>query len=139
MMLHVQIPGPIGCVPEDYVNRIGRVAGAGSPGTAVAFCSHEERPDLRSIEKLTRLAVPVIRTPAALSRRHDGAAATTAADRSTQILDAKRRAPGGRAPSSTSSMSGSAKDPLFSMFSPARRGRDFFEVFSDTPVQLVVR
>jgi ATP-dependent RNA helicase RhlE len=41
-------------VPEDYVHRIGRTARAGAAGTAIAFCSDEERPYLRDIEKLTR-------------------------------------------------------------------------------------
>ena len=52
-------------VPEDYVHRIGRTARAGAAGAAIAFCSDEERPYLRSIEKLTRLAVPVLPMPAA--------------------------------------------------------------------------
>ncbi len=50
-------------VPEDYVHRIGRTARAGAVGAAVAFCSDEERPYLRSIEKLTRLTVPVVPIP----------------------------------------------------------------------------
>jgi ATP-dependent RNA helicase RhlE len=45
-------------VPEDYVHRIGRTARAGAAGTAIALCSDEERPYLRSIEKLTRQSVP---------------------------------------------------------------------------------
>jgi ATP-dependent RNA helicase RhlE len=52
-------------VPEDYVHRIGRTARAGATGIAIAFCSDEEKPYLRSIEKLTRLSVPVLPTPAA--------------------------------------------------------------------------
>jgi ATP-dependent RNA helicase RhlE len=47
-------------VPEDYVHRIGRTARAGAAGTAIAFCSDEEKPYLRGIEKLTRLAIPVM-------------------------------------------------------------------------------
>jgi ATP-dependent RNA helicase RhlE len=31
-------------VPEDYVHRVGRTARAGATGTAIAFCSDEERP-----------------------------------------------------------------------------------------------
>ena len=58
-------------VPEDYVHRIGRTARAGAAGTAVAFCSDDERPYLRSIEKLTTLTVPVIRMPVGL-RDGDG-------------------------------------------------------------------
>ena len=50
-------------VPEDYVHRIGRTARAGAGGTAIAFCSDEERPFLRGIEKLTRVAVPAMPMP----------------------------------------------------------------------------
>ena len=44
-------------VPEDYVHRIGRTARAGAAGTAISFCSDEERAYLRDIEKLTRRPV----------------------------------------------------------------------------------
>jgi ATP-dependent RNA helicase RhlE len=47
-------------VPEDYVHRVGRTARAGAAGTAIAFCSEEERPYLRDIEKLTRCSLRVI-------------------------------------------------------------------------------
>jgi ATP-dependent RNA helicase RhlE len=47
-------------VPEDYVHRIGRTARAGAAGVAIAFCSDEERPFLRDIEKLTRCSVRVM-------------------------------------------------------------------------------
>ena len=40
--------------PESYVHRIGRTARAGRTGTAISFCSAEELPFLRSIEKLIR-------------------------------------------------------------------------------------
>ncbi|HEV2100028.1 MAG TPA: helicase-related protein, partial [Stellaceae bacterium] len=43
--------------PEDYVHRIGRTARAGAAGTAISFCSDEERPYLRDIEKVTRRPV----------------------------------------------------------------------------------
>jgi ATP-dependent RNA helicase RhlE len=46
-------------VPESYVHRIGRTARAGAEGSAVAFCTPEERPLLRDIEKTIRMAVPV--------------------------------------------------------------------------------
>jgi len=58
-------------VPEDYVHRVGRTARAGAAGIAIAFCSDDERPYLRDIEKLTRCslrAVPV--PPAAPAPRH---------------------------------------------------------------------
>ena len=74
-------------VPEDYVHRIGRTARAGATGTAVAFCSDEERPHLRSIEKLTKLAVPVMPIPASLRDVHrdvhQGASEPPAASPST--------------------------------------------------------
>ena len=47
-------------VPEDYVHRVGRTARAGAAGTAIAFCSDEERSYLRDIEKLTRCSLRVI-------------------------------------------------------------------------------
>jgi ATP-dependent RNA helicase RhlE len=55
-------------VPEDYVHRIGRTARAGAAGIAIAFCSAEERPYLRDIEKLTRRAVRVIPAPSLAGR-----------------------------------------------------------------------
>jgi ATP-dependent RNA helicase RhlE len=41
-------------VPEQYVHRIGRTARAGADGIAIAFCSPEERGNLRDIERLTK-------------------------------------------------------------------------------------
>jgi ATP-dependent RNA helicase RhlE len=55
-------------VPEDYVHRIGRTARAGAAGIAVAFCSDEERPYLRDIEKLTRCSLRAIPAPAEIVR-----------------------------------------------------------------------
>jgi len=46
-------------VPESYVHRIGRTARAGAGGSAIAFCTPEDRPLLRDIEKTIRMAVPV--------------------------------------------------------------------------------
>lgn len=39
-------------VPETYVHRIGRTGRAGCEGRAIAFCSSDEAPMLREIEKL---------------------------------------------------------------------------------------
>jgi ATP-dependent RNA helicase RhlE len=52
-------------VPEDYVHRVGRTARAGAAGIAIAFCSDEERPYLRDIEKLTRCSLRAIPVPSA--------------------------------------------------------------------------
>jgi ATP-dependent RNA helicase RhlE len=49
--------------PEVYVHRIGRTGRAGANGVAVALCSRDERSRLRSIERLTRKAVPVVEAP----------------------------------------------------------------------------
>jgi ATP-dependent RNA helicase RhlE len=50
-------------VPEAYVHRIGRTARAGASGMAIAFCSPDERTKLRDIERLTRMAIPVLAIP----------------------------------------------------------------------------
>lgn len=39
-------------VPETYVHRIGRTGRAGSSGIAISFCSFEEKPLMKEIEKL---------------------------------------------------------------------------------------
>jgi len=44
--------------PETYVHRIGRTARAGLDGSAISFCSAEERSYLRSIEHLIHQQVP---------------------------------------------------------------------------------
>jgi ATP-dependent RNA helicase RhlE len=51
-------------VPEQYVHRIGRTARAGADGIAIAFCSHDERGNLRDIERTTRQKIPVTPLPA---------------------------------------------------------------------------
>jgi len=50
-------------VAETYVHRIGRTARAGASGIAIAFCSSEERDELRQIERLTRREIPVRANP----------------------------------------------------------------------------
>ncbi len=43
--------------PDTYVHRIGRTGRAGASGTAVSFCSTQERPNLREIERLLHTAL----------------------------------------------------------------------------------
>jgi ATP-dependent RNA helicase RhlE len=51
-------------VPEQYVHRIGRTARAGADGIAIAFCSPDERGNLRDIERTTRQRILVEPLPA---------------------------------------------------------------------------
>jgi len=46
-------------VAETYVHRIGRTARAGASGIAVLFCDHEEKADLKAIERLIHVALEV--------------------------------------------------------------------------------
>jgi ATP-dependent RNA helicase RhlE len=47
---------------EDYVHRIGRTGRAGHAGRAVSFAAPEERNEVREIERLIRLNLPVSKT-----------------------------------------------------------------------------
>ena len=47
-------------VPETYIHRIGRTGRAGLDGTAIAFCDTDERKELRDIEKLISIKIPVV-------------------------------------------------------------------------------
>jgi ATP-dependent RNA helicase RhlE len=47
-------------VPETYVHRIGRTGRAGNTGIAISFCEAEERGELKDIQKLIGIAIPVV-------------------------------------------------------------------------------
>ncbi|MEO3417300.1 DEAD/DEAH box helicase [Roseovarius sp. CAU 1744] len=46
-------------VPENYVHRIGRTARAGRDGMAVAFCAPDEMGELKDIQKVMGITIPV--------------------------------------------------------------------------------
>ncbi len=77
-------------VPEDYIHRIGRTARAGATGTAISFCSSEERPYLRDIEKLTRRSLRVLRS--STEATHNEQIASPVAP-SRERVDARRPTP----------------------------------------------
>lgn len=47
-------------VPETYVHRIGRTGRAGKEGMAISFCAAEERQELKDIEKLAAIKIPIV-------------------------------------------------------------------------------
>ena len=47
-------------VSETYIHRIGRTGRASASGSAISFCSDEEKPLLRDIQKLINQQVPVV-------------------------------------------------------------------------------
>ena len=46
-------------VPENYVHRIGRTARAGRDGEAVAFCAPDEMGEMKDIQKVMKIDIPV--------------------------------------------------------------------------------
>lgn len=48
-------------VSEDYVHRIGRTARAGASGNAISLCAPDERAFLKSIERLIKLSISVVK------------------------------------------------------------------------------
>lgn len=70
-------------VPETYVHRIGRTGRAGHSGIAVSFCSSDEMPLLKDIEKLIGKKIPLVREHSFVS-----SAAVTA----QQVADDKLKA-----------------------------------------------
>jgi len=73
-------------VPETYVHRIGRTARAGAAGTAIAFCTPDERSLLRDIETLLRVRIP--------SRQIGAGEATHSAPRPVRIETSRGQQPG---------------------------------------------
>ena len=93
--------------PETYVHRIGRTARAGATGMAVSFCDAEEVDNLRAIEKLIRMPIPVEASHAyrsesvasAANRRGGGGAGGHAPRHPHAAASPRPRPPERRAPS----------------------------------------
>lgn len=49
-------------VAETYVHRIGRTGRKGKSGVAISFCSSDEKTQLRDIQKLIAVKIPVVNT-----------------------------------------------------------------------------
>jgi ATP-dependent RNA helicase RhlE len=81
-VINYEIPN----VPETYVHRIGRTGRAGAAGTAISFCSPDEKPFIRDIEKLIRKRIPVA---------HDHTFAKTPMENTNSPSSSRRRGAGG--------------------------------------------
>lgn len=49
--------------PEDYVHRVGRTGRAGATGRAISFATPDQGGEVRSIEKLIRVMLPIRKLP----------------------------------------------------------------------------
>ncbi len=56
--------------PEDYVHRIGRTGRAGLSGKAISFATPDQGKDVRQIERLARVYLPVTKLPALPAARN---------------------------------------------------------------------
>lgn len=81
-------------VPETYVHRIGRTGRAGCEGRAIAFCSSEEAPMLREIEKLT--GIKLVQQKHNLPSLGEPAASPTTSSTQNVALKSQGRTQGGK-------------------------------------------
>ena len=84
-------------VPETYVHRIGRTGRAGCEGRAIAFCSSEEAPMLREIEKLTGIKLVQQKHNLSLLEEPAASSATTNSSSTPNVAPkSQSRTQGGR-------------------------------------------
>jgi len=65
MVINYDLPDNL----DDYVHRIGRTGRADKFGKAVSFATHEERKDVKQIERLIKKTIPILALPALPPRR----------------------------------------------------------------------
>jgi ATP-dependent RNA helicase RhlE len=71
-------------VPETYVHRIGRTGRASASGRAISFCTFEDRPLLKDIQKILGNTVPIANHPEYSVQKIDIPVAAPAVRRSTR-------------------------------------------------------
>jgi superfamily II DNA/RNA helicase len=81
-------------IPESYVHRIGRTARAGATGIAISFCSPDEVPFLRAIERAIRQQIPATASAGSVAPAA-GAPIPTDAERPERQGRRRRRGGGG--------------------------------------------
>ncbi len=81
-------------IPESYVHRIGRTARAGATGVAISFCSPDEVPFLRAIERAIRQQIPATAATGSVAPAA-GAPIPTDAERPERQGRRRRRGGGG--------------------------------------------
>jgi ATP-dependent RNA helicase RhlE len=90
-------------VPETYVHRIGRTGRAGKAGIAISFCSGDERTELRDIQKLININIPIVKEHPFAANAN--AAASPPAPRPQQRRPSYAKNPNGNASSSNGNRS----------------------------------
>jgi ATP-dependent RNA helicase RhlE len=88
-------------VPESYVHRIGRTARAGADGSAIAFCTPEDRGLLRDIEKTIRAQVPVKEHELGLKGVHSWRPPSAGTPRARTSRKVRSRITAARSPTAT--------------------------------------
>jgi ATP-dependent RNA helicase RhlE len=92
--------------PESYVHRIGRTARAGRSGSAITFCTREDRPTLTRIERLTGQSIAVLQPPPRDERSSTGSAHVPAPRVEQRALAQRPNPPREQAPRGTENILG---------------------------------